>query len=149
MNTGTLQEKTDWAQRLSALGCRRSRCREAVLHALSDAQSPLSAVEILDIFSRGKKSFHKTTVYRDLEALEHLGIVEKFLLGDRGAVYELAREQHHHAVCVGCGDVQHVTADPMWCDQLAQVEQETGFSISGHAVEFSGRCGRCREGESL
>ncbi len=51
---------------------------------------------------------HESTVYRFLDELERLGVVDHVHLGHGPAVYHLASDAHHHLVCDRCGAVEEV-----------------------------------------
>lgn len=83
-----------------------------------------------------------SSIFRAVNRLEGEGLVQKVVLGDRRARYELAGEHHEHLVCDGCGAVE-----PLPCalvDALVHdVWNRCEFTVSGHRLVLTGTCGTC------
>ena len=83
-----------------------------------------------------------TTVYRTLELLEELGLVNHTHLSHGSPTYHAAgQDQHVHLVCRGCGGIDELP--PSALDALAdQILRTRGFTVDvGHVALF----GTCRE----
>jgi Fur family ferric uptake transcriptional regulator len=130
--------------------------RRLILEVLSDTSQHLSAEEV---FIRVHKAYPKvglTTVYRTFELLEGMGILTKLHFGDGRSRYELIESpanpgHHHHLVCTVCKraiDYDDFVDEEL--DLLKKVERELtrkhGFQITGHAIQFFGKCSRCKKG---
>jgi Fe2+ or Zn2+ uptake regulation protein len=85
---------------------------------------------------------HLSTVYRTLDALEHLGVVTHVHLGHGRAIYHLTDELHHHAACERCGAVLELP-DTILDDVQATLERSYGFELDAHHFAFVGRCRTC------
>jgi Fur family ferric uptake transcriptional regulator len=87
------------------------------------------------------------TVYRTLEMLTQLDIVQQIRFNDGRARYEINWEttnvhRHHHMVCVRCGRVEEFQEDLL--DQLeARLMAEREFRVADHELKFYGTCGTC------
>lgn len=94
---------------------------------------------------------NKTTVYRELEQMQKLGMVESVQLGDRKQYYELtSRAHHHHLVCLSCERVEEVDVDEtVLLKEEGKISQEKKFDLLRHSLEFFGVCLRCRVAGSL
>ena len=83
-----------------------------------------------------------STIYRNLDELHQLGIVDHVHLGHGPAVYHLASEQHGHLVCTDCGVTVEVPDD-----QLRAFERELkeiyGFTVDSRHFALMGRCAGC------
>ena len=83
-----------------------------------------------------------SSVFRALAFLEHEGAVSRVELGDGKVRFEPTHGHHEHVRCQSCGAVAAVpgclleTARP-------DVERQTGFSITGHSLLFTGLCSEC------
>ncbi len=133
-------------QKLTDLGVRLSRTRREVLALLSEASAPLSVPMMLESLEEKGKRPNKTTVYRELEFLKRIGIVEELTLRNDIALYELAGPHHHHLVCVDCGTVRDVSVpDESLVREERRIERKEGFRIIDHSLEFLGLCGGCRQ----
>jgi Fur family ferric uptake transcriptional regulator len=88
-----------------------------------------------------------TTVYRTLELLEELGLVNHTHLSHGSPTYHPAGEgQHVHLVCRSCGSIEEM--DPAVlipvCDRL---REERAFRVDVGHVSLFGICGNCKESE--
>lgn len=83
-----------------------------------------------------------STVYRSLDALAELGVLEHVHMGHGPAVYHLTHERHVHLVCRGCGVVLELTDDTL-TDVAAEIERTTGFVIEPSHFAINGRCADC------
>jgi len=86
-----------------------------------------------------------TTVYRTLELLEELGLVNHTHLSHGSPTYHVAGEdQHVHLVCRGCGSIGE--ADPVVMQPVTErLLAEQGFRVDVGHVSFFGLCGDCKE----
>ena len=84
-----------------------------------------------------------STIYRNLEALEELGVVTHTHLDHRAPAYHLADHADHiHLVCRVCGRVteaQPDVADPL----VEKLRVEQGFEIDVAHFAIFGRCAEC------
>ena len=86
-----------------------------------------------------------TTVYRTLELLEDLGLVNHTHLSHGSPTYHTAGEdQHVHLVCRGCGSVAEV--DPSVMQPVTErLQREQNFRVDVGHVSLFGECGDCKE----
>lgn len=124
---------------------RATKTRKVVLHLFFRDHTPLSVSRILDELEAQSVQVNKTTVYRELETLEALGIIKSLTLQDRKQYFELAtREHHHHFVCTVCQQITDVEIDEEGILERAErLGRKLGFHITNHAVEFYGQCATC------
>ena len=86
---------------------------------------------------------HLSTIYRNLEELERLGVVVHSHSGHGPATYHLASASHGHFVCESCGILLEVP-DSLFDDLAERARTRFGFTIDTHHVALLGRCARCR-----
>ena len=84
----------------------------------------------------------RATVYRTLEKLVELGLVERIGHPGSHARYDPRTERHHHLVCGRCGAVRDHEAAKL--DALPLPDASTGFEVSDYTVQFRGTCAACR-----
>ena len=115
-----------------------------VIDALARSPSHhLTAADIVAIVRAEDPEFYESTVYRTLDVLVDLGIVERVQLGPGGAVFHLPHQPHHHLVCQSCGDVLEIPAALL--DELAiRLHDEHGFRLRPSASTLVGSCARCQ-----
>lgn len=138
-------EKESLLQIIRRHGLRLTKTRQGLLELFLALHTPLSAPRILDELACRGLLVNKTTVYRELEQLEKVGIVRGLSLGDRKQYFELAtRDHHHHFVCIECEEVEDVLFDEFdLSKQEACLAQKKGFSVFNHSLEFFGLCKMC------
>lgn len=121
--------------------------RMAILAVLENSALPMTAEEI---YSRVINDVHMSlsTAYRTLGTLSEKGILLKNLSQDGKTYYQMNSHQHkHHLVCTLCNSTVPIDDCP-----LSNIEenliQQTGFTITGHSLEFSGICPKCSKHSS-
>ncbi|MFD2168884.1 Fur family transcriptional regulator [Tumebacillus lipolyticus] len=122
--------------------------REATLRVLlENEESHLSAEEIFMLVKQKSPDIGLATVYRTLDLLCDLKIIEKLNFGDGVARYEFRTDDHphhhHHLICLKCGSLSEI--EDMLDDLEARVERDHKFKIVDHRVSFLGYCENCRD----
>ncbi len=89
------------------------------------------------------------TVYRSLELLSELAILQKNDFGDGCRRYELNTanpdaHRHHHLICLKCGKVAEF-ADDLLEDLEVDIMEKSKFKILDHQVTFYGYCSKCQK----
>lgn len=110
----------------------------------------LTAEEIYDLAKVNSPEIGLATIYRTVQVLLELHIINKVTFDDGFARYELSGEEstsghrHHHAICTGCGKVYSLETDLL--DILEkQVFENIGFEVTDHEVKLYGLCEACRK----
>jgi Fe2+ or Zn2+ uptake regulation protein len=120
---------------------RLTKQRAAILRALGDGQH-LSAETILERVRTELPGVSLGTIYRTLDILRGIGLVQLFANSGGAAKYEAALEKHHHLVCTQCGELRNVTAAELL--PLAQaLARDHGYGEVDCTLVVSGRCPRC------
>lgn len=127
---------------LREAGARVTTARRAVLAALVGAPDHLTADDVAEEVRRLHPDVHRSTIYRTLDALERLGVVEHAHLGHGRAVFHLAVDAHHHLVCEECDAVVEVT-DESFAALATSLRDAYGFELRAHHFALPGRCRRC------
>ena len=89
-------------------------------------------------------SVHRASVYRALEALSQLGVVQHVHAGHGLTTYHLmpAVGPHPHAQCRACGTVYDLPEDLL--DAVAgRLARQDGFVLDTGHVALSGTCATC------
>lgn len=121
--------------------------REAtVLVLLENEEDHLSAEDVYLLVKDKAPEIGLATVYRTLELLTELKVVDKINFGDGVSRYDLRKEGanhfHHHLVCIECGAVDEIQEDLLG-DVEKIVERDYHFKIKDHRLTFHGICQRC------
>lgn len=130
--------------RLVASGKRRTMSRQAVIKVIVDYHGHVSADDIATRVQKDFPSLDVSTVYRTLETLRGLGIVDRVYFADGSTVYHLSDHKHHHLCCEDCGAVQELPISTL--ESLEQfLLDEFGFETHQRPLGLFGRCAACRE----
>ncbi|HEX6594374.1 MAG TPA: Fur family transcriptional regulator [Bacillota bacterium] len=123
--------------------------REATVKVLLEREEDhLSAEEIYLLVKEKAPEIGLATVYRTLELLLELEVVDKINFGDGVSRYDLRKEGaehfHHHLVCIECGSVEEIV-DDLLGEVEKIVESEWGFLVKDHRLTFHGLCKQCQQ----
>jgi len=141
--------------RLKENGYRLTMPRRIILDILNRANKHPSAEEIYLEAREIYPNIGMTTVYRTLDVLARVGLIQKFDFGDGRARYELIREpddetHHHHVVCKGCGKV--IDYNDFFDEETELIRkakrglfEKFGFKVTDHVIQFYGLCNECQE----
>jgi Fur family ferric uptake transcriptional regulator len=140
---------TDWARHaLAALrtaGHRRGGARTAVVEALACHDCAVTALELDDELRRREPPVGRASVYRALEQLEELGLVQRVEVCRGTAGYERIDpdgHHHHHAICHDCGCMVPFE-DSSLERAIGELSETISFDVSEHDVVLRGRCEKC------
>ena len=87
----------------------------------------------------------RATVYRSVEKLEMLGLLDRIEFADGTHHYRVCGgEHHHHLTCTHCHRVVEVDIC-LPLDQFNFIGDQTDFAIEGHSLTLFGRCAECRD----
>ena len=129
---------------LRARGGRVTTCRRAILETFLGIGGHITAEGLTAKVQAGQPDVHESTVYRFLDELERLGVVDHVHLGHGPAVYHLASDAHHHLVCDRCGEVVEVPEE-LFADLRGKLKEDFGFRLQPRHFAVTGRCGPCVE----
>jgi Fur family ferric uptake transcriptional regulator len=147
----TTSTDTDWAEHtleaLQAAGHRRGGARTAVVEALARHDCAVTALDLDDELRRGKPPVGRASVYRALEQLEELGLVQRIEVCRGTAGYERIEpdgHHHHHAICRDCGRM--VPFEDLSLERaIGKLSEGMSFDVTEHDVVLRGRCDRCAD----
>ena len=108
----------------------------------------------LQVLSVDNPEIGLATVYRTLQLLLDMQLVDRIDFGDGCVRYEIGhllngdtRHNHHHLICKRCNKV--VPFDDDLLDDLEEhIEKATGFHVLDHELKFYGLCSRCQKKEN-
>lgn len=137
---------------LKKSGYRTTQPRRVILEALLGSKGHLMAKEIYLKINKKYPDIGFTTIYRTLDLLVKMKVINKFEFGDGQGRYELAwefKEHHHHLICSNCGkiiDYNDFIDDEVKFFNKIQIflSKKYKFSINSHEVYFYGKCHLCK-----
>lgn len=123
-------------------GGRASTARRVILEALVAAGGHRTAEELAADIHAGHPDIHQTTVYRNLERFEDLGVAYHTHLGHGPAQWHLSASRHQHLVCEHCGAV--IEAEPDILEALqTTLHDRLGFELNLRHFAIAGSCRTC------
>lgn len=135
-------------ERLQNAGYRNTPARRAVLEALIDGPSHMTAPDVVTAVDESSPSVGRASIYRTLELLTKLGFVQSSTLGGTETTYMLSPSgHHHHAICLECRETIEID-ECVVGEMEGLLHERTGFEIRGHLLEIYGLCPRCAEAQS-
>ena len=132
---------------LRRAGKRVTAPKRTVAEVLAASPRHLTADQLTQAVQRRRPEVSPSTVYRILEELEDLDIVEHTHLGQTAAVYHLTGPVHGHLICERCAATFQISAEEFNA-LAAALERDHGFALNRHHVALSGLCERCRRSAS-
>jgi Fur family ferric uptake transcriptional regulator len=128
-------------------GGRITSSRRFLLRALFESEGHRSAEQLAALVQAQAPDVHLSTVYRNLDELEKLGVIVHAHLGHGPATYHLAASAHGHFVCEECGKM--IEAPDSLFGGLAHAAQEQfGFTIDPHHFAMLGQCAQCASADA-
>ena len=121
--------------------------RRAVVELLDSQACALSAIEIEDALRSGDRPVARASIYRILDELERLHLIQKVQVGQAMARYEPARgddDHHHHLVCDSCGTVIPFT-DRHLESAIRALSRRVPMRVDEHEIVLHGECSDCKE----
>ncbi len=136
-----------WLQRINQDGSRLTRPRRAVVAVMAAAQRALSPLEVYDLARAHYPRLGLSTVYRTLERLVALDLIQRVHGPDGCHAYVAATAGHQHVLlCEGCGRTAYFDGDNL-DGLMQQVADRSGFQVHDHWLQFFGLCADCQPSE--
>ena len=136
-------------QLLKDNGLKVTNQRVLVLEALaSHPGKHLTAEEIYELVKAGCPEIGLATVYRTIQMLLELHLVDRINLDDGYVRYEIgseggtAKHHHHHLICLTCGRVL-AFEDDLLEELEKKIADKEGFLVVDHEVKLYGHCKEC------
>ncbi len=127
---------------LNATGLRATSQRSLILEIIRHGH--LDADEIYRQARVKQPRLSLSTVYRTLQVLKKLGLVEELHFDETHHHYEVKpSSEHHHLVCLGCGKVVELEY-PLSPKMKKNIAREKGFEVTGVEIRMTGYCSKCR-----
>lgn len=124
-------------------GYKLTEQRRLIIEVFNEKPGHYTAQEILGLVREKLAGINFSTIYRNLELLSTLEIINKMNIESGISHYELCGQaHHHHIICKGCGDMKEIDICP-----YAGLEEEQlksiGFEATEHKFEIYGYCSKC------
>jgi len=133
-----------WLTQLQDNRYRLTEARRAVVDAIQKSKQALTPVQVFDLARKKYRELGLVSVYRTLEKLEELGLVQRVHQPQGCQAFITAGEGHQHLLlCHQCGEATLFEGDDL--DVLIRsIERNTGYKIKEHWLQLFGLCKNCK-----
>lgn len=120
--------------------------RLAIYHMLRSTKSHPSADAIYQGLSKQFPTMSFATVYKTLDLLSQIGLVQKINVGEDSFRYDASTESHPHIICLKCKKVEDVENN--FTEELREVvANTTHYDVVSQQLYFYGYCPDCKKSE--
>ena len=133
-----------WLTQLQDNGYRLTGARRAVVETIQQSTRALTPVEVFDKARKQYPALGLVSVYRTLEKLEELHIIQRVHQPQGCQAFIAASHGHEHLLlCQNCGRVKFFEGDDL--EALIQgIAKKTGYQIREHWLQLFGLCEACQ-----
>lgn len=125
-----------------------SRQRELVFNAVMEHKLHPTADFVYSFLRRENPNLSLGTVYRNLSLLAENGQIRKISIPHGGDRFDSRMDEHYHMVCQSCGGVYDIELHSLHSlDE--RIEQDTGFTVTGHELIVNGICTHCKSNAKI
>jgi Fur family ferric uptake transcriptional regulator len=133
-----------WLTQLQSNGYRLTNARKAVVETVAGTTSAMNPLEVYEQAKSACPSLGVVTVYRTLEKLEELDLIQRVHQPDGCNAYLPQANGHQHLIiCQGCGKAQYFEGDNLEAF-FERVAREHGFTVREHWLQLFGMCAECK-----
>ena len=132
---------------LKARGFRLTNQRRIIVETLlRNLGTHLNARELLELAQKEDSSIGIATIYRTIELLNSLGMLNMVNLEEGFLRFEVPDEQmHFHVFCRSCGKTVHLDDEDKKMAEVKEWAKSEGFDLLPQTFEMAGICDACRE----
>ncbi len=135
---------TDWLTQLQENGYRLTEARRAVIETIQTSTRALTPVEVFDVARKKDAALGLVSVYRTLEKLEELHLVQRVHQPQGCQAFISASHGHQHLLlCQNCGKVMFFEGDDLGA-LIQTISKKTGYQIHEHWLQLFGLCQSCQ-----
>jgi Fur family transcriptional regulator, ferric uptake regulator len=130
---------------LARRGRRLTGPRQTIVNFVAPRRDHFSAQEVWEDLRASQQGVGRATVFRTLELLVELGVLDRVHAGDGCHRYAVCETRHHHhLMCLDCSSVVLIAATEIE-RQIQRIALDASFELLTHHLELIGRCAECRE----
>jgi Fe2+ or Zn2+ uptake regulation protein len=122
---------------------RMTNQRRMILEEVRKLCSHPTAMEVYEIVRKRLPHISLGTVYRNLEFLSDMGLIQKLEMAGTQRRFDGRIENHYHLRCMRCHRLEDLDVSPIAAIDQALVGV-TDFEVLWHRLEFMGVCSACR-----
>jgi len=124
-------------------GYKLTEQRRIIMEIFEEKPGPHTAQEIFNMAKLRSDKIDFSTVYRNLELLSSLKLVNKLVINSGVSHFELqGAGHHHHIICKNCGEMQEIDICPFNSFDEEKL-RALGFEPTEHRFDIYGYCSKC------
>ncbi len=133
-----------WLTQLQESGYRLTGARRAVVDVIQKSRQALTPVQVFDRARKKYRELGLVSVYRTLEKLEELGLVQRVHQPQGCQAFITAGTGHQHLLlCQKCGTATLFEGDNLE-GLITSIARQTGYQIKDHWLQLFGLCENCK-----
>jgi Fur family ferric uptake transcriptional regulator len=139
-----IMNPNSWLTQLRSNGYRLTNARKAVVETMARTTFALNPQSVYEQAKSSCPGLGLVTVYRTLEKLEELGLIQRVHQPDGCNAYLPHADGHQHLIiCQSCGKAEYFEGDNLDAF-FEQVADEHGYTVNEHWLQLFGLCSECR-----
>jgi Fur family ferric uptake transcriptional regulator len=131
---------------LVSKGVRMTAQRRALVEVIQESKEHLDAAALLNLAREREPSIDRATVYRTIELLKRLRLVDELdlmhLEGEKHYYEVRTKQDHVHLACFRCGRIEEFSSS-LFERLKTEISEQSGFKIKVTRLEVGGTCGAC------
>ena len=132
-----------WLTQLKEHGYRLTNARKAVIETVAVTTSALNPLDVYEQAKASCSGLGLVTVYRTLEKLEELGLIQRVHQPNGCNAYLPHADGHQHLIiCQQCGKAEYFEGDDLEVF-FERVAGEHDFTVNEHWLQLFGVCSDC------
>ena len=144
MKDKTPRLSNKWLSQLKSSGYKLTGPRCCVVEILTLTEKALTAKDIFNQAHERYPSLGLVSIYRTLDKLELLGLIQRVHQKEKCHAYIAAPNGHEHLlVCRSCGKISYFKGDDLHT-LVHGVEEKSGYQVSEHWLQLIGVCQECQ-----
>ena len=135
---------SSWQESLHRNGFRVTRPRRQVMEIIASSTTALTPQEIYKKSLEWDQSPGIASVYRTLDMLEDLGLIQQIHQpGGCHSIWPAVEGHNHYLICRDCGQMKVIEGDEGITEYINNIEKQTGYRVDDHWLQFFGTCQGC------
>jgi Fur family transcriptional regulator, ferric uptake regulator len=131
---------------VEARGVRLTAQRRALIETIQSADAHLDAATLLSLARERDPKIDRATVYRTLELLKRLGLIDELdlmhLNGEKHYYEVKTQKDHLHLACFRCGKIEEFDS-PTFQRLKREIAAQNDFEVQVMRLEVGGKCRQC------
>src|SRR5258706_2457486 len=125
-----------WLTQLQENGYRLTGARRAVVETVQKSRRALTPLEVYDMARKKYRALGLVSVYRTLEKLEELHIIQRVHQPQGCQAFVTASQGHEHLMlCQNCGQVTFFEGDDLEA-LIKSISKKSGYQIREHWLQL-------------